>query len=523
MFPVTAMVAVAVVAVTGRAAGLSSEWKFPEGFLLGAGSSAYQIEGAWNVSGKGLSNLDRAYSRRTDGGGNVACDSYHRFREDIEMLKLMGATHYRFSLAWARLLPTGESDNVNQAGVDYYNDLLDELEASGIEPVVTLYHMDVPAALDDKFEGWLSPQMVDYFVAYAVTAFRLFGGRVRYWVTLNEPFMYCLYGVGHGRLGAVKTWPGHGEYVCGHHMLLAHARAYRAYKNHFAYHHGSVGITLQNFFTRPCSGSAADRAAADAHQQFELGWFLEPLLSPTGDYPEAMRRKVDAQSAREGLAASRLPTFTATERKVLKGALDFLGLNLYFGWEACDGVPDGAGKPSVERDAAFTIKGTHDQFLPPGPFRSTPWSMRATLDWLRSRYGNLSIIITENGFGDDGAEGLHDATRVAFLHAHLGEVLAALHEDKHDVKGYFAWSLLDSWEWGVGFKLKFGVVHVDHASGSLRRTPKDSLFFLRDVIRERGLPSLPSLASGGAPRRRAALASLAPAAVLSFALAALRL
>ncbi|KAK3922676.1 Myrosinase 1 [Frankliniella fusca] len=525
-----AQVALLLLGAGACTAGSAAMLRLPQDFMLGVGTSAYQTEGAWNVSGKGVSTLDRAYGGRSDGGGNVATNSYSRYKEDIAMLKLMGVStnkqankqtgkhlkvsYYRFSIAWARLLPTGEADNVNPDGVRSYNAVLDELKAAGIEPLesglpfesapllsvfnkVTLFHMDFPAVLDDRFGGWISPLMVDYFETYAVTAFKLFGDKVRYWVTLNEPYMLCVYGHGHGRLGATRVEPGITEYLCGHHMVLAHARAYRAYKKGFSHQGGQIGLTLEDFHTRPHgaaggAASPADERAAEVHQQFSLGWYLDPLVGRGGrggEYPELMRTLVDANSARENRARSRLPTFTEEERALLAGALDFLGLNVYFGWHARHGVPDGAGDPSLERDAGYTIVGTHDQFLPPGPFRSTPWVLRASLDWLRRRYGGeLPVIITENGFGDSGAEGLQDTSRVEYLRAHLSELMQAVLVDRHNVKGYFAWCLLDDFEWGAGYKSKFGLVHVDFTSGSLKRTPKASLFFYRQFIQQRGLP-----------------------------------
>ncbi|XP_052123578.1 lactase/phlorizin hydrolase-like [Frankliniella occidentalis] len=311
--------------------------------------------------------------------------------------------------------------------------------------------------------------------------------QVRFWVTFNEPYMFCVFGHGHGRLGATRVNPGTSEYLCGHHILLAHARAYRAYQQSFSHQGGKVGLTLEDFYTVPDSQKAEDVLAAEVHQQFQLGWFLDPILA--GDYPELMRQRVGANGAAGGgRAASRLPTFTEAERRLLAGALDFLGLNVYFGWRARHGVPVGAADPSVERDAAYTIIGTADQFLPPGPFRSTPWAVRRSLGWVRKRYGReLPIIITENGFGDDGAEGLQDEARIGYLQDHLREVMRAVHEDRHNIKGYFVWCLLDDFEWGAGYKSKFGLVHVDFESGTLNRTPKASLLFYKRVIEHRML------------------------------------
>ncbi|KAE8746737.1 hypothetical protein FOCC_FOCC006485 [Frankliniella occidentalis] len=261
--------------------------------------------------------------------------------------------------------------------------------------------------------------------------------QVRFWVTFNEPYMFCVFGHGHGRLGATRVNPGTSEYLCGHHILLAHARAYRAYQQSFSHQGGKVGLTLEDFYTVPDSQKAEDVLAAEVHQQFQLGWFLDPILA--GDYPELMRQRVGANGAAGGgRAASRLPTFTEAERRLLAG--------------------------------------------------STPWAVRRSLGWVRKRYGReLPIIITENGFGDDGAEGLQDEARIGYLQDHLREVMRAVHEDRHNIKGYFVWCLLDDFEWGAGYKSKFGLVHVDFESGTLNRTPKASLLFYKRVIEHRML------------------------------------
>ncbi|KAE8746448.1 hypothetical protein FOCC_FOCC006814, partial [Frankliniella occidentalis] len=261
-------------------------------------------------SGKGVSTCDRTYGNRSDGGGNVACDMYHHYKEDVEMLKIMGATAFRFSIAWARLLPTGEGDNVNPDGVRYYNALIDALLEANIQPVVTLWHVDIPVTLEDAFGGFYDIKIVDYFETYARTAFKYFGNKVKLWTTINEPHMFCVYGAGKGRMGATIIKPGISEYRCGHHMLLAHAKAYQIYRQEFyPTQKGRVGFSLDNYYTKPCSLDYDDVAAAERHQQFELGWFLDPILGDRGDYPPVMRERVPAE---------RLPAFTPEQSAMLK-------------------------------------------------------------------------------------------------------------------------------------------------------------------------------------------------------------
>ncbi|XP_034244905.1 myrosinase 1-like [Thrips palmi] len=455
---------------------VDAELSIPTDFWMGAGSASYQIEGAWNVDGKGMSTTDHAYGNRSDGGGNEACDSYHHYKEDVALLKLMGATHYRFSIAWARLLPTGEPDNVNPLGVRYYNNLINELLDNGIQPVVTLWHVDLPFSLYEAFGGWNDERIVGYFLSFAVTAFRLFGDRVRTWTTVNEPHMFCRYGAGHSRMGSPPAVPGHSEYLCGHHVLLAHAKAYRAYKRDFASQGGRIGMSLDNYFTRPCTNAYEDVEAAERHQEFEVGWFLEPILG-SGDYPPVMRRRV----------GSRLPTFTAAQKAELQGSLDFIGLNSYYGWTACNGAPSNARNPSFEMDQDLDIPEASDINNPPGDFQWTPWSIRSTLMWVRDRYdpdNTIPFVITENGLGmAEGAE--DDNKRKAYFSAWLQQLMHARYHDQVNVIGYFVWSLLDDFEWAAGYTVKIGLVHVDFNSPNRTRTPKESLYFMKDIIASR--------------------------------------
>ncbi|KAK3922656.1 Beta-glucosidase 42 [Frankliniella fusca] len=485
----------------------ADDMPLPEDFFIGAGSSSYQIEGAWNLNGKGVSTCDRAYGNRSDGGGNVACDSYHRYKDDIEMLKLMGASHFRFSIAWARLLPTGEANNVNPDGVRYYNELIDSLLAAGIEPVVTLWHVDLPATLEDAFGGFNDEKIVRYFEVYARTAFQHFGDRVKLWTTVNEPHMFCVYGAGKGRMGATRIKPGYSEYLCGHHMLLAHAKAYQVYRQEFYdTQRGRVGLSLDNYFTQPCSRVYDDVEAAERHQVFEVGWFLDPILGGRGDYPPVMRERV----------GDRLPPFTAEQSAMLQGSLDFIGINSYYGWSACDGVPSGAKDPSYERDLAVIVPEDKDQNLPPGTFTWSPWSIRSTLLWVRDRYKHsLPVLITENGFASDGSDGLRDTGRIAYFSAWLREILGVIRDDKVDVMGLLVWSLLDSYEWGIGYGTKMGIVHVDFDSANLTRTPKDSLYWFKSVIASRSVPYAERPSASAAPPATSA----SPAALLALALA----
>lgn len=482
--------------------------RIPSDFFIGVGSAAYQVEGAWNYSDKGLSTTDVAYNSRPDGGGQVACDFFHKYREDVQLLKRLGVSHYRFSIAWARLMPTGEPGVVSEDGKKFYSDLIDELRNNNIEPLVTLWHVDYPYALEKSIGGWQNASMVDYFEAYATTAFRLFGDRVRWWSTLNEPHMFCVYGAGHGRMGASRVQQGYSEYRCGHHVLLAHARAYRAYKRDFAHYGGKVGLTVDSYFTRPVTTDYDDVLAAERHQQFEVGWFLDPILGATGDYPPMMRAAV---------GDGRLPEFTEHEKTELRGSLDYIGLNTYYGWSARNGVPENAGNPSYERDQGVIIPEAADMNNPPGGFTWSPWSLRSTLLWMRDRYRpSIPFVITENGFSTTATtDSLEDNDRIAYFSTWMREMLSVMRNDKVDIAGYFVWTLLDDFEWGNGYEPKLGLVHVDFDSPNRTRTPKASFQFIADVIAngtvpERNLPSsAPAAATATAPLLVALLLSSA--------------
>lgn len=302
--------------------------KFPRTFVWGTGSSAYQVEGAFLDEGKGLSIWD-AFTHapgKVAGGatGDTSACHYYRFREDIALMKQMGVKSYRLSISWSRIFPTGRG-KVNEKGVAFYNRLIDELVANKIQPLVTLYHWDLPLALQVEEDGWLSPKIVDHFARYAKTCFARFGDRVRHWVTLNEP--WCCAVLGHdsggqhapGRMVA----PAKEVYLVAHHMLLAHAKSYEIYGKLFRRKQkGKIGVALGGdwYEAKPAptiEERRRNRKAADRALEFTIGWFARPLFQ--GDYPAVMRERI----------GNRLPRFTPEQREMLKGSCDFLGVNHY--------------------------------------------------------------------------------------------------------------------------------------------------------------------------------------------------
>lgn len=324
-----------------------SELEFPVTFRFGSASSAYQIEGAWNIDGKGESIWDHLTHTRPDliadgQNADVAANSYYQYEDDIKALLATGADYYRFSISWPRIMPDGDISSLNEAGLAYYDRLIDSLLANGIEPMITMYHWDLPQRLQD-LGGWTNSYIVDYFEQYARVLYARYANRVKQWITFNEPDLFCLFGYSAEIFAPMVRAPGVGEYQCGHNVLLANARAYHIYADggYRAQFGGTVGISLHTNMTMPMNAaSASDVEAADRSMQFWLGWFAHPIFSTLGGYPQVMRTTIDANSAAEGRPLSRLPTFTAAEVEFIRGTADFLGLNYYYSDMAVLGQPD---------------------------------------------------------------------------------------------------------------------------------------------------------------------------------------
>ncbi len=463
--------------------------RFPDDFTWGTATSAYQIEGGHAADGKGPSIWDAfcAVPGRVLNGdtGETACDHYHRFREDVALMASLGLKAYRFSISWPRILPTGRADarcGVNPEGIRFYNELIDTLLEHGIEPWVTLYHWDLPLALQCERDGWLNPAIADDFAAYARICFEAFGDRVKNWITFNEPWVVAILGYGQG-VFAPGRFSTSEPYVAGHHILRAHAKAVRCYRGDFAHQGGRIGITNNSDWREPLTDSPEDKAAAERALQFYLGWFADPVFK-SGDYPEVMRERV----------GDRLPRFTAEESADLLGSSDFFGLNHYttmFAAEARhDGAPQsvyGNGGISEDQDVDLSV----DPAWPLTHFKwaVVPWGCRKLLGWIADRYGNPPVIITENGCAMDdvvSADGkVHDQDRIDFLRGYLEACHQAI-GDGVNLRGYFAWSLMDNFEWASGYKFRFGLVHVDRRT--LKRTPKSSALWFGEVVKSHCLP-----------------------------------
>ncbi|XP_049837299.1 myrosinase 1-like [Schistocerca gregaria] len=465
---------------------------FPDDFLFAVSTAAYQIEGAWDADGKGENIWDRMTHEHPDyvddgSNGDVACDSYHKYEEDVEMIKSLGVNIYRFSISWARVLPLGDVSQVNPLGVEYYNKLIDLLISNGIEPMVTMYHYDLPQYLQD-IGGWPNPVLADYFREYARFLFDTYGDRVKWWLTFNEPTSICM-GYGQYRMKApAVNAHGFGDYLAAHTMLRAHAMAYRVYHQQYRpTQGGQLSITLNSNFYQPATNSSEDIEAAERALQFNLGWFAHPIYTSVGDYPAVMKERIYNNSIKDGIWISRLPQFTAQEIADLKGSADYFSLNHYTTNLAEDGEKADE-YPSHEWDTGVVT--SFDSSWPNSSYnimKVVPWGFRGLLKWIANEYDTkMGIFITENGFADTGE--INDTGRQNYYTSYLREMLNAMYLDGVNVIGYTAWSLLDNYEWMRGYTLKFGLYHVDFNDPNRTRTPKASAAMFREIVATHRLP-----------------------------------
>jgi beta-glucosidase len=433
--------------------------RFPPGFVWGAATSAYQVEGAVAEDGRGESIWDHFTAVRGNvaGGdtGRVACDAYHRYHEDIRLMADLGLSGYRFSIAWPRIFPEG-TGRPNGAGLDFYDRLVDELLVNGVEPYVTLYHWDLPQALEDA-GGWPERSTVDAYAAYVETVARRLGDRVHHWITQCEPWVISRLGYGTGEHAPGRR-DGAAALAAAHHVLLAHGRAAAVLR---AVSPGArVGIAIDLVHYQPASDTLADRAAtraADAHRNRSI---LDPVLR--GTYPGEVLDDWPAHPSciRDG------------DLRTIAAPLDLLGVNYYTRHvvraRPADGLPLEASVEKAE------VTGMGWEVYPDGLYE--------VLGRLRAEYEVPPLYVTENGaaYPDRLERGrVDDPARTSFLERHIAAVARAI-ADGVDVRGYFLWSLLDNFEWAYGYAQRFGIVHVDFES--LERTPKASFRWYRDLI-----------------------------------------
>ncbi|XP_026987920.1 lactase/phlorizin hydrolase isoform X1 [Sagmatias obliquidens] len=466
--------------------------QFPKGFSWSVATASYQIEGAWRADGKGLSIWD-TFSHTplrvgNDDTGDVACDSYHKIAEDVVALQNLGVTHYRFSISWTRILPDGTTKYINEAGLNYYMRLIDALQAASIQPQVTIYHWDLPQALQD-IGGWENETVVQRFKEYADVLFQRLGDKVKFWITLNEPFVIANQGYGYGTAApGISSRPGTGPYIAGHNLIKAHAEAWHLYNDVYrARQGGMISITISSDWAEPRDPSNQEEVeAARRYVQFMGGWFAHPIFK-NGDYPEVMKTRVRDRSLAAGLNKSRLPEFTESEKRRINGTYDFFGFNHYTTVLAYD-LNYASWISSFDADrgvASVTDRSWPDS----GSFwlKMTPFGFRRILNWLKEEYNNPPIYVTENGVSQREESDLNDTARIYYLRSYINEALKAV-QDKVDLRGYTVWTLMDNFEWATGFAEKFGVHFVNYTDTSLPRIPKASAKFYASIVRCNGFP-----------------------------------
>ncbi len=447
---------------------------FPKDFIWGAAAASYQIEGAAFEDGRGISVWDTfshtAGKTKNGDTGDTACNHYHLFKEDVRLMKEMGLKAYRFSISWSRVLPNGTGE-VNEAGLKFYSDLVDELLKAGIEPFVTLFHWDLPQTIYDR-GGWRNREIADWFAAYTRIIVEALSDRVSYWMTLNEPFCHILLGHHTG-----KHAPGEQTSVCEtfrllHHMNLAHGKAVQTIRA-YAKKPAMIGYVPNPGSAVPASGSEEDIAAArayflsaDTRGIFSNSWWLDPIL--LGEYSKEgiklMGKDFPADMIKDG------------DMELMSQKLDFLGINLYFG--------DIIRHDDIHGFAVCPLKAGYPQNDLNWPI--VPEILYYTPKFLYEKY-KLPIIIAENGLtlpdwvSLDGK--VHDPNRIDYMHRYLEELKKAS-EEGIDIRGYFAWSVLDNFEWSEGYNERFGLIHVDYET--LKRTPKDSYYWYRELMQQNG-------------------------------------
>ncbi|TKY72136.1 Beta-glucosidase 47 [Spatholobus suberectus] len=413
-------------------------------------------------------------------------------QEDVDLMDYIGVNSYRFSLSWARILPKGRFGKVNWAGVDYYNRLIDTLACRGIEPFATISHYDIPQELEERYEGWLSPEIQKDFRYYADICFKNFGERVKYWVTFNEPNVAIIRGYRTGE------WPpsrcsgsfgncGYGgdserePFIAASNLLLSHAAAVDLYRTKYQKNQGGrIGLVMNAVWFEPFTNSSEDKLSAERAQSFYMNWFLDPII--LGEYPAEMHE----------ILGQDLPAFSRHDLEKLKTGLDFIGVNHYTSAFVKDCISSACepGRGS-SRTEGFALTSAQMNGISIGEPTALDWlyvhpqGMEKMVTYIKLRYNNIPMFITENGLGTRENSNpttkdiINDVERVEYLHGYLDSLTTAIRKGA-DVRGYFVWSFLDNFEWTDGCSIRFGLHHVDYAS--LKRTPRMSTFWYKNFI-----------------------------------------
>ncbi|KAJ0171328.1 hypothetical protein K1T71_012878 [Dendrolimus kikuchii] len=458
---------------------------FPPEFKFGSASASYQVEGAWNVSDKAISVWDKLVHDNPDAisdrsNGDVACDSYHLWQRDIEMAEELGLHFYRFSISWPRVLPSGYANYISKDGREYYDNLINGLLEKGIEPLVTIYHWDLPQNLQE-LGGWLNPMITDLFADYAKVLFSLYGDRVKTWLTLNEPMAMCDGTFNTGTMAPPLVVEDVGAYICNKNILIAHAKAWRIYDEEFKpLYNGEVSIANNFFWYEPLTPD--DEDIAEAARQNMGGRYSHAIYTKEGGWPPVIEKMVAEASEKKGYNKSNLPEFTQDEIELIRGTFDFYAVNHYTtrlirhaepGEELdLNDVPDLNGKVLVNPDWPTTTSSW---------FSVYPEGLRRQLVWLKEQYGDIKFLITENGYSS--GIGLEDTARINYYRDNLEQILLAIKEDGVNVVGYTAWTLMDNFEWSDGYQSRFGLYEVDFDSPTRTRTPRASAAYYKNIIK----------------------------------------
>lgn len=487
---------------------------FGEAFVFGTAQDSYQFEGSLTADGAGLSQThvwcawELGQPQPPVGGwhlcGDVGAGFYAHALEDVALAASLGQKHINIQISWARVMPDGV--RVNGAALDWYVRLVDAYLAAGIEPWVSLEVFDYPQALAAACGGWVGRPMVGYFRAFAAAVFARLAGRVTHWFSFHEPNSVCTSYAQGGRFVGPRpnandtTVPdgARDHYNCVYFMMLAHGEVAALLRA--AAPGASLSIISDAAWLEPNTTSAADVAASERNLIWHLGAYFEPLI--TGDWPPEMRLSDPA--------GARLPFFTPAESAMLRNSTRFLGLNFYTTVLVAAAAPfpcprdNYTGRNAFADDQCLLEFCAPDPRCPPAPNPALGWlhfqpdGLRKVLRWLAARYPGTPLLIAENGIGLDGGSGgdpfssgqldvdVHDAQKVDILKGYWTQAWLALTQDGVDLHGIFLWSFLDNLEWAAGYAAHFGVVHVNHSRADLQRTPKDSAFWFRDVVRNHG-------------------------------------
>lgn len=442
---------------------------FPKGFTWGSATASYQIEGGWNEDGKGESIWDRFThmpGKIEDGKtGDVACDHYHLYEEDVAIMKQIGLQAYRYSISWPRVMPSGFGQ-VNQKGIDFYKKLTETLLKNGIKPAVTLYHWDLPQALQDK-GGWANRDICDYFQEYAALMYKELGDMVPLWLTHNEPRVTTFTGHWYGYIA-----PAHKDFSealqVAHHLLLSHGKAVQALRQ--SGKKAEIGICNAMLPRYAASDAPEDIAAAKREDGFANRWFCDPVLK--GAYPQDTWQWYE----KKGII---LPEVKAEDMKIISTPTDFLGINYY----TCAYIRH---EPSAWPLEGANVSQGRDRIETGGEI--WPEALYDLLISLKNNYNNIPVRIMENGacvrdiINRNG--NIEDDGRIDYIHKHILAMHQAI-EDGANVDSYYLWSLMDNFEWGFGYTKRFGIVHVDYETQ--KRTLKRSAHWYRDVIKNNGI------------------------------------